>query len=98
MGRNRKKHRQQHGCAWHWKQTDCWYYTMPGTKKRMPLFDDSGQRIRGKKNQEAAETALAKAKVSSESGAAGAAGRERSMRPRRVAVYGGMAWSESRRS
>lgn len=30
MGRKRKQRRQQHGSAWHWKQTDCWYYTMPG--------------------------------------------------------------------
>ncbi len=58
MGRNRKQRRQQHGSAWHWKQTDCWYYTLPGTKKRMPLFDENGERIRGKGNQEAAEMAL----------------------------------------
>ena len=57
MGRSRKQRRQQHGSAWHWKQTDCWYYTAPGTKERMPLFDESGQRIRGKENQEAAVTA-----------------------------------------
>lgn len=49
---------------------------MPGTKKRMPLFDDSGQRIRGNENQEAAETALAKVKVSDELAPAGTAGRE----------------------
>ena len=60
---NRKQRRQQHGSAWHWKQTDCWYYTLPGTKKRMPLLDKHGQRIRGKANQEAAETALAKVKL-----------------------------------
>jgi integrase len=63
MGRPRKKRRQGHGAAWHWKQTDCWYYTLPGTKKRMPLFDDQGQRIRGKGNQEAAERAWAQVKV-----------------------------------
>ena len=77
MGRSRKQRRQQHGSAWHWKQTDCWYYTAPGTKKRMPLFDENGQRIRGKENQEAAETALAKVKVAGESDSAGTAGRER---------------------
>jgi len=27
MGRKRKQRRQPHGSAWHWKQTDCWYYT-----------------------------------------------------------------------
>ena len=63
MGRNRKQRRQQHGSAWHWKQTDCWYYTAPGTKKRAPLFDENGERIRGKENQEAVEAALAKAKI-----------------------------------
>jgi len=63
MGRSRRQRRRQHGSAWHWKQTDCWYYTLPGTKKRMPLFDDRGQRIRGKENEEAAEAALAKVKV-----------------------------------
>ena len=63
MGRKRKARRQQHGSAWHWKQTNAWYYTLPGTKKRMPLFDDDGERIRGPANQEAAERALAKVKV-----------------------------------
>jgi hypothetical protein len=24
------------GSAWHWKQTDCWGYTPPGTKQRVP--------------------------------------------------------------
>ena len=47
MGR-RKIRRRQHGSAWHWKQTDCWYYTMPGTKARVPLFDEAGERIRGR--------------------------------------------------
>lgn len=77
MGRGRKQRRQQHGSAWHWKQTDCWYYTPPGTKKRMPLFDENGQGIRGKENQEAAETALAKVKVANDSVPAGTAGRQR---------------------
>jgi len=39
MGRSRKQRRQQHGSAWHWKQTDAWYYTRPGTKKRMSLVE-----------------------------------------------------------
>jgi integrase len=63
MGRRRKQHRQPHGSAWHWKQTDCWYYTLPGTKKRIALFDDEGRRIRGQENKQAAELALARAKV-----------------------------------
>jgi len=66
MGRTRKPRRNQHGSAWHWKQTDCWYYTLPGTKKRMPLFDEQGGRIRGKESQRAAEHALARVKVSGE--------------------------------
>ena len=72
MGRKRKQRRQSHGSAWHWKQTGCWYYTMPGTKKRVPLFDEEGQRIRGESNKEAAELALAKEKLSWEDGAFGA--------------------------
>ena len=63
MGKRRKQRRQSHGSAWHWKQTDCWYYTMPGTKKRVPLFDEEGERIRGKENKEAAELALAREKL-----------------------------------
>ncbi|HTN76510.1 MAG TPA: hypothetical protein VL096_14725, partial [Pirellulaceae bacterium] len=63
MARKRKARRQQHGSAWHWKQTDSWYYTLPGTKRRMPLFDAEGERIKGAGNQAAAERALAKIKV-----------------------------------
>ncbi|MFC1597663.1 tyrosine-type recombinase/integrase [Planctomycetota bacterium] len=60
----RRKRRQPHGSAWHWKQTDCWYYTEPSTKKRVPLVDDNGNRIRGKDNKEAAQVALARVKLS----------------------------------
>ena len=74
MGRKRKQRRQTHGSAWHWKQTDCWYYTLPGTKKRMPPFDEQGERIRGKQNKEAAEAALAREKVSREIEAPGNSG------------------------
>jgi hypothetical protein len=42
-----KTRRQSHGSAWHWRQTDGWYYTLPGTKKRVPLLDEGGTRIRG---------------------------------------------------
>jgi len=62
MARKRSR-RQQHGSAWHWKQTDCWYYTLPGTKKRLPLFDEQGHRIRGKDNKQAAQLALARIKL-----------------------------------
>ncbi len=64
MGKRRKKRRQRHGSAWRWKQTDCWYYTLPGTRKRVPLFDEEGKRIRGKDNKEVADLALAREKVS----------------------------------
>src|SRR5436190_43465 len=44
------KRRQRHGSAWYWKQTDSWYYTPPGTKQRVALFDEHGKRIRGQQN------------------------------------------------
>jgi integrase len=62
MGR-RKIRRRQHGSAWHWRQTDCWYYTMPGTKARVPLFDEAGERIRGRDHEEAAEAALKRVRL-----------------------------------
>ena len=37
--------------------------TRPGTKKRVPLFDEQGERIRGKENREAADIALAREKL-----------------------------------
>jgi hypothetical protein len=40
--------------------------TLPGTKKRLSLFDEAGQRIRGKENKEAAELALGRLKLSAE--------------------------------
>ncbi len=67
MGRKRIKRRQSHGSAWHWTQTDCWYATLPGAKKRVPLFDETGNRIRGKENREAAMLALARHKLNWES-------------------------------
>ena len=59
-----KTRRQSHGSAWHGKQTDGWYYTLPGTKRRVPLFDDDGQRIRGKDNKDGARPVLARVKPS----------------------------------
>lgn len=62
--RGRKKiRRQSHGSAWHWRQTDTWYYTLPGTRKRVPLFDEDGNRIRGLENKQAARLALARVKL-----------------------------------
>lgn len=73
MGRTAKKRRQSHGSAWHWKQTDCWYYTQPSTKQRVALFDEKGERIRGEQHKEAAEVALAREKVSWTDGSGGLA-------------------------
>ncbi len=63
MATNGKQRRRTRGSAWHWRQTDGWYYTPPGTKRRVPLLDDNGKRIRGKENRQAAELALARVKV-----------------------------------
>jgi len=41
---------------------------MPGTQKRVPLFDKDGERIRGKENKEVAELALAREKLTWEDG------------------------------
>ncbi|MBL8792360.1 MAG: hypothetical protein JNM56_00495 [Planctomycetia bacterium] len=49
--------------AGHWQQTDAWYCTPPGTKKRLSLFDERGQRIRGQDRKQAAELALAQLQV-----------------------------------
>lgn len=59
----KKTRRQQHGSAWHWRQTDCWYYTLPGMRKRVPLFDEEGRRIRGVENRREAQLALARVKL-----------------------------------
>ena len=63
MARNRKKGRQPHGSAWHGAQTDAWYHTESGTKKRIPLLNEQGERIRGKENREAARLALARVRL-----------------------------------
>lgn len=76
MGRKRKKRRQAHGSAWHWKQTDCWYCTRPGTRQRIPLLDEQGERIRGKANREAADLALAREKLTWDAGEDGSSGGE----------------------
>lgn len=59
-----KKRRRPRGKAWHWKQTDCWYYTPPGTTRRVRLKDDERRPIRGEENRKVAELALARIKVS----------------------------------
>lgn len=70
MGRLKRKRRGAHGSAWRWKQTDCWYYTPSGTRQRVPLFDEQGERIRGAAGREAAERSLARIKLAESSGAA----------------------------
>jgi integrase len=55
--------RRPRGSAWFWRQTGCWYYTPPGTKDRIPLLDEDGQRIRGDANRKAAELSLARVQV-----------------------------------
>ena len=65
-GTGRHSWRQSQGSAWHWKQTDCWYCTIPGARQRVPLFDEGGQRIRGKENRESGCLALARVKLSDE--------------------------------
>jgi integrase len=59
MGRQR----QSKGHAWHWEQTDSWYYTVPGTKGRVRLVDEQQRPIRGKDRKVDAELALARLKV-----------------------------------
>lgn len=57
------RRRRAPGSAWHWAQTDAWYYTSPGSKRRVALFDSAGKRIKGKSNKQAANLALARLKA-----------------------------------
>ena len=63
MSTNERQRRRSRGSAWHWRQTDAWYYTPPGTKRRVPLLDENGKRIQGKENRQAADLALARVRV-----------------------------------
>lgn len=60
---SKSRQRRSRGRPWHWRQTDSWYFTPPGTKKRVRLLDTSGRPIRGKENNQQAELALARVKV-----------------------------------
>jgi len=60
------RRRRPRGSAWHWRQTDAWYYTPLGAKRRVPLVDEEGKPIRGKENRQAAELALARVKAAGE--------------------------------
>jgi len=53
------RQRRSRGRAWYWQQTDTWYFTPPGTKKRVRLVDTGGRPIRGRDNSQLAELALA---------------------------------------
>ncbi|MDP6557796.1 MAG: hypothetical protein QGG71_24225, partial [Pirellulaceae bacterium] len=55
--------RKSRGTAWYWRQTDSWYYTPPGTKRRVRLLDEDGRPIRGTQNRPTAELALARVKA-----------------------------------
>lgn len=55
--------RQRRGAAWYWKQTQCWYYTPSGSKRREALLDGEGRRIRGVANKQAARLALARVRL-----------------------------------
>lgn len=57
------RRRRSRGNAWHWGQTDCWYYTPRGTKRRVRLLDEEGRPIRGQENRQVAELALARVKA-----------------------------------
>jgi len=57
------RRRRTRGKAWHWRQTDSWYYTPPGTKRRVRLLDEDGRPIRGKESRQIAELALARVKA-----------------------------------
>ena len=63
MSKVQSKTRQRRGSAWYWKQTDCWYYTPPGTNRRVPLLDENGKRVRGKDYKQAAALALARVRL-----------------------------------
>ncbi|QDU94467.1 tyrosine-type recombinase/integrase [Lignipirellula cremea] len=63
MTEPKKSRRRTRGSAWHWRQTDSWYFTPPGTKRRVRLYDEQGQPILGKENRQPAELALARLKA-----------------------------------
>jgi hypothetical protein len=50
---------------------------LPGTKKRVPLLDEKGQRIRGRQNKELAEMALARVQVAGDGDAGGSTAGQR---------------------
>ena len=73
MASKSTRQRARRGSAWFWKQTNCWYYTPEGGKRRVPLFDQAGKRIRGVENKQAAELALARVRLATDGRSASAA-------------------------
>ncbi|MBL9084766.1 MAG: tyrosine-type recombinase/integrase [Planctomycetales bacterium] len=69
--------RRSRGAAWYWQQTDTWYYTPRGTKKRETLRDEKGRPIRGLQSKHAAQLALARIRITQ--GMVPAEGAEESM-------------------
>ena len=63
MPKKLAQRRQRRGSAWYWKQTDCWYFTPPGSKRRVALFDGDGRRIRGMAGKQAARLAMARVRL-----------------------------------
>jgi integrase len=65
MAKNSKPapRRQRRGSAWYWRQTDTWYHTPSGTKRRVALLDEQGRPIRGRDNKQAARLALARIRL-----------------------------------
>ena len=61
--KSKSRQRRSRGRAWYWEQTDSWYFTPPGTKKRLRLVDTTGRPVRGKENSQLAELALARVKA-----------------------------------
>ena len=62
-GRPKRKRRENRGSAWHWNQTNAWHYTLPGSKRRIPLYDDDGRRIKRGRKQEASRLALSRIRI-----------------------------------
>ncbi|MBA2115025.1 tyrosine-type recombinase/integrase [Bremerella alba] len=60
---NTGRKRRSRGRAWYWRQTDTWYFTPPGTKRRVRLVDERGNPVRGQSSIDQAELALARVKA-----------------------------------
>lgn len=63
-GKDAAPRRRTRGGAWYWRQTDSWYFTPPGTKRRVRLLDAKNRPIRGEASRTEADLALAQIKAS----------------------------------